>query len=50
MKKKYKKTKKQKEQTTFDPKIHVKTGSGYHMKSNAPEGNMSGSQLKHILK
>jgi hypothetical protein len=38
------------EQTTFDPKIHIKTGTGYHMKPNAPVGNLSGSQLKHILK
>jgi hypothetical protein len=52
MKKRNKKThnKNYKEQTTFDPKIHIRTGSGYHMKHNAPAGNMSGSQLKHILK
>lgn len=52
MKKRHKKTNKKfyKEQTTFDPKIHIKTGTGYHMKPNAPLGDMSGSQLKHILK
>lgn len=38
-----------KEQTTFDPKIHIKTGSGYHMKKEAPQGDMSGAQLKHIF-
>lgn len=35
--------------TTFDPKIHNKTGSGYHMKKSAPEGDLSGAQLKDIL-
>lgn len=52
MKKRSKNTNKKvyKEQTTFDPKIHIKTGSGYHMKPNAPSEDMSGSQLKHILK
>lgn len=37
------------EQTTFDPKIHIKTGSGYHMKPNAPKVDLSGKQLSHIL-
>ena len=35
--------------TTFDPKLHEKTGTGYHMKKGAPEGDLSGAQLKHIL-
>lgn len=35
--------------TTYDPKIHQKTGTGYHMKKGAPEGDMSGAQLKHIF-
>lgn len=35
--------------TTFDPKIHEKTGTGYHMKKGAPEGDLSGAQLKHIF-
>ena len=49
--KKIKKNKKsyQKEVTTFDPKIHVKTGSGYHMKRNAPAGDLSGAQLKNVF-
>jgi hypothetical protein len=38
-----------KEVTTYDPKIHVKTGSGYHMKRNAPIGDLSGAQLSHIF-
>ena len=37
-----------KEVTTYDPKIHVKTGTGYHMKRNAPVGDMSGAQLSAI--
>jgi hypothetical protein len=35
--------------STYDPKIHVRTGSGYHMKKSAPAGDMSGKQLAHIL-
>jgi hypothetical protein len=38
-----------KEITTYDPKIHIRTGSGYHMKKEAPQGDMSGAQLKHIF-
>lgn len=51
MKKKKRKYLKQsaKTPTTFDPKIHNKTGSGYHMKRGAPEGDLSGAQLKDIL-
>ena len=49
-KKKRKHTKRaRKTPTTFDPKIHKKTGSGYHMKKGAPEGDLSGAQLKHIF-
>jgi hypothetical protein len=48
---KKRKNKKQyhKEVTTYDPKIHIRTGSGYHMKKNAPVGDLSGAQLMHIF-
>ena len=51
MKKKQHKKRRARENTstTYDPKIHKKTGSGYHMKPSAPEGDLSGAQLKHIL-
>jgi len=43
------KSKRKQKPTTFDPKLHDKTGTGYHMKKGAPEGDLSGAQLKHIL-
>ena len=51
IKQKHKKHKKQyqKEYTTFDPKIHIKIGSGYHMKPNAHDQDLSGRQLANIL-
>ena len=51
IKQKHKKNKKQyrKEYTTFDPKIHIKRGSGYHMKPNAPEQDLSGKQLINVF-
>jgi hypothetical protein len=51
MKKKQQKSKRKHtpEVSTYDPKIHVRTGSGYHMKKSAPKGDFSGAQLKDIL-
>ena len=37
------------ETTTFDPRIHDKRGSGYHMKKDAPEEDCSGASIRHIL-
>jgi len=37
------------EYSTYDPKIHIRTGSGYHMKRNAPKPDLSGKQLANIL-
>jgi len=44
-----KKPKKTKETTTYDPLIHTRRGSGYHMKKNAPEEDSSGASIRHIL-
>ena len=38
-----------KETTTYDPSIHDKRGSGYHMKKDAPEEDCSGESIRHIL-
>ena len=40
---------KYKETTTFDPRIHDKRGSGYHMKKGAPREDSSGESIRHIL-
>ena len=48
-KKKHKKHKHVKEITTFDPSIHDKRGSGYHMKKDAPLEDSSGASIRHIL-
>jgi hypothetical protein len=37
------------ETTTYDPSIHDKRGSGYHMKKDAPEEDCSGESIRHIL-
>jgi len=37
------------EQTTYDPLIHDKRGSGYHMKKDAPKEDCSGESIRHIL-
>ena len=48
-KKKHKKHKHVKEITTYDPSIHDKRGSGYHMKKDAPLEDCSGASIRHIL-
>ena len=40
---------KHRETTTFDPRIHDKRGSGYHMKKDAPDEDSSGASIRHIL-
>ena len=40
---------KYRETTTFDPRIHDKRGSGYHMKKGAPREDSSGESIRHIL-
>ena len=37
------------ETTTYDPSIHDKRGSGYHMKKDAPKEDCSGETIRHIL-
>ena len=44
-----KKPKQKKETTTYDPSIHTRRGSGYHMKKDAPEEDSSGASIRHIL-
>jgi len=40
---------KHRETTTYDPSIHDKRGSGYHMKKDAPLEDCSGESIRHIL-
>ena len=43
------KSKHKEETTTYDPSIHDKRGSGYHMKKDAPLEDCSGESIRHIL-
>jgi len=49
MKTKTKHKPKRRETTTYDPRIHDKRGSGYHMKKDAPLEDSSGESIRHIL-